>query len=185
MRYVSTHNKMYATVEEFALRQSLFAAFDEFVQTANAANASANESYRAAHNVFSDWTREEKDKLLGLKNMPLPEFTEFTGEVDEVDISNIATAYNWCTSGKCTGVKNQGSCGSCWAFSSIEAIESAWAIKGNALTVMSEQELVDCSSSTGNAGCNGGWYFWSYDWLKTNKTMKESDYPYTAKDGTC
>jgi len=50
---------------------------------------------------------------------------------------------------------------------------------------MSEQELVDCSSSTGNAGCNGGWYFWSYDWLKTNKTMKESDYPYTARDGTC
>jgi cathepsin L len=50
---------------------------------------------------------------------------------------------------------------------------------------MSEQELVDCSSSTGNAGCNGGWYFWSYDWLQKNKTMKESDYPYTAKDGTC
>lgn len=53
MRYVSTHNKMYATVEEFTFRQSLFAAFDEFVQTAN---ANTNESYRAAHNVFSDWT---------------------------------------------------------------------------------------------------------------------------------
>jgi hypothetical protein len=53
------------------------------------------------------------------------------------------------------------------------------------MVVMSEQELVDCSSSTGNAGCNGGWYFWSYQWLATNKTMKESDYPYTAKDGTC
>ena len=94
MRYVSTHNKMYATVEEFALRQSLFAAFDEFVQTANAANASANESYRAAHNVFSDWTREEKDKLLGLKNMTLPEFTE---KVDKADISNYPPAFNWCT----------------------------------------------------------------------------------------
>jgi len=47
---------------------------------------------------------------------------------------------------------------------------------------MSEQELVDCSGSTGNLGCNGGWYFWSYDWLATNKTMLESDYPYKAVD---
>lgn len=45
---------------------------------------------------------------------------------------------------------------------------------------MSEQELVDCSSSTGNQGCNGGWYFWSYEWLADNFTMLESDYPYTS-----
>jgi len=81
-----------------------------------------------------------------------------------------------------TPVKNQGSCGSCWAFSSIEAIESAWMIKGNEQVIMSTQELVDCTLSpvTSNNGCSGGWYFWSYDWLKTNKTMKESDYPYTS-----
>ena len=38
---------------------------------------------------------------------------------------------------------------------------------------------------TENEGCNGGWYYWAYDWLKDNKTMLEADYPYTAKDGTC
>jgi len=93
--------------------------------------------------------------------MPLPEFSE---DFVEEDTSNLASAWNWCDSSnnKCTPVKDQGQCGSCWAFSSIEAIESAWMIKGNPMTVMSEQELVDCSGSTGNAGCNGGWYFWSY-----------------------
>jgi hypothetical protein len=86
------------------MRKELFAAFDEFVQTAN---ANTNSTYRAGHNMFSDWTKEEKDQLLGLKNMPLPEFDE---EVVEEDISNLATAWNWCdsTNNKCTPVKDQG-----------------------------------------------------------------------------
>lgn len=178
MRFVSAHNKMYGTVEEFDLRKSLYAEVDAFVQEAN----SKDSSYRAAHNKFSDWTQQEKDNLLGLKNMPV---TLMDDEVVEAEAPINTTTKNWCDEGACTPVKDQGSCGSCWAFSSIEAIESAWKIAGNDLVVMSEQELVDCSSSTGNEGCNGGWYFWSYDWLKTNKTMKEADYPYTARDGSC
>ena len=80
-------------------------------------------------------------------------------------------------------MKHQGDCGSCWAFSTIAAIESAWAIKGNPLTVMSEQELMDCTREYGNNGCDGGWSRNSYRWLSKNKTMKESDYPYTGKEG--
>ena len=55
-------------------------------------------------------------------------------------------------------------------------------IAGNETEIMSTQELVDCTfyPVTQNKGCNGGWYIWSYDWLKNNKTMKESDYPYTS-----
>ena len=45
---------------------------------------------------------------------------------------------------------------------------------------MSTQELVDCTGSTGNMGCSGGWYFYAYNWLEQNKTMRESDYPYTS-----
>lgn len=82
-----------------------------------------------------------------------------------------------------TAVKDQGNCGSCWAFSSIEAVESALAIANNEdPIVQSEQEVVDCTLDpvTQNDGCSGGWYFWTYDWLKDNYTMKESDYPYTS-----
>lgn len=69
MRYISTHNKMYATVEEFNLRQQNYAAVDAHV---NSSNTNSDSSYRAAHNVFSDWTAEEKERLLGLKNVSKP-----------------------------------------------------------------------------------------------------------------
>jgi cathepsin L len=103
MRYVSTFNKMYATVEEFTLRQENFAAFDAFVQASNA-NANSPSSYRAGHNFLSDWTTEEKNQLLGLKDMPLEDDLE---EVDTVEDVNLATAFNWCDEGKCTAVKDQ------------------------------------------------------------------------------
>ena len=60
-----------------------------------------------------------------------------------------------------------------------------WMIAGNGPTIMAPQQLVDCSGDYYNEGCSGGWYFWAYDYLKTHSLMKESDYPYTALDGTC
>ena len=177
MRYVSEHSKIYETVEDFNFRQELFAEKDAFI---NSVNEDLTSTYTAGHNQFSDWTKEEFDATLGLKGMEIPEDME---EDDEIDVNgNLPTSVDWRTEGMVTPVKNQGSCGSCWAFSSIEAIESAWMIKGNEQVIMSTQELVDCTKSpvTQNNGCGGGWYFWSYDWLKTNKTMKESDYPYTS-----
>ena len=112
--------------------------------------------------------------------MGAPEFD--AALIQEVDTSALPTAWDWRSEGKVTPVKDQGSCGSCWAFSSIEAIESAWMIQGGNEVIMSTQELVDCTlyPATSNKGCGGGWYFWSYDWLKTHYTMMESDYPYTS-----
>ena len=63
MRYVSKHNKHYETVEEFEMRKALFIEIETFIRMANARST----TYRAGHNKFSDWTQEEKDKLLGLK----------------------------------------------------------------------------------------------------------------------
>ena len=176
MSYISQQGKMYATVEEFLARKDIFAAFDEHVESVN---NNPNSTYTAAHNQFSDMTEAEFSRVLGLKGAVERDV------VEDVVEANYPSTWDWRDQGKVTAVKDQGSCGSCWAFSSIEAIESAWMIAGNDEVIMSEQELVDCSSSTGNAGCNGGWYFWSYDWLKNNYTMKESDYRYTARDGTC
>ncbi len=178
MAFISEHGKMYATVEEFMARKDIFRATDAAI---NEINADPNQTHVAGHNKFSDWTEHEFSNILGLKG------AEEREVIPDVVEANYPSAWDWRAQGKVTAVKDQGSCGSCWAFSSIEAIESAWMIAGNSEVIMSEQELVDCTRYpvTNNNGCNGGWYFWSYDWLKNNKTMKEADYRYTARDGTC
>ena len=162
MKYVSEHSKAYDTVEDFNFRQVLFAEKDAFI---NSVNEDPTSTYTAGHNQFSDWTKEEFTAILGLKNMEMPEIQE--DEMD-VDMNGVPSSVDWRDQGMVTPVKNQGQCGSCWAFSSIEAIESAWMIAGNEQEIMSTQELVDCTSAEGNHGCSGGWYFYSYDWLKTH-----------------
>ena len=84
-----------------------------------------------------------------------------------------------------TDVKDQGSCGSCYAFSAVEVIESMWLISGKSETLMSPQQIVDCTVAYNNDGCNGGWYFYAYDYLKTHKLMTEYSYPYMGEMTLC
>merc|ERR1711963_1256914 len=79
-------------------------------------------------------------------------------------------------------VKNQGSCGSCWAFGAIGAMEAAWNMAGNGKVVLGEQMLVDCSVGD----CNGGWVDRALDHIiNVGGAPMESDYPYTARNGNC
>merc|ERR1712151_1040370 len=95
-------------------------------------------------------------------------------DADEVD---------WRKKGAVTPVKNQGDCGSCWAFSTTGAMEGAYKIKNGDLLSFSEQELIDCDDY--DNGCNGGNMDIAFTWLEDNKLETEADYPYTAKKGTC
>jgi hypothetical protein len=89
-------------------------------------------------------------------------------------------SFDWRDYGKVTGVRNQGSCGSCWAFGMLGSYEGILAVDGQGLNDLSEEFLVRCN--THNYGCNGGW--WCYDDMYNGIPM-ESCYPYTATDGTC
>ena len=82
-------------------------------------------------------------------------------------------------------VKNQGQCGSCWAFSTVGALEGLYRIQKKQTVSLSEQELVDCSGSYGNYGCNGGLMTSGYKYILDHKIGTEKDYPYTARDGEC
>merc|ERR1711907_196423 len=87
------------------------------------------------------------------------------------------------TKGAVTPVKDQGQCGSCWAFSTTGGLEGAWQIATGKLTSMSEQQFVDCDTSS--MGCNGGNMNTAFTWAEKQNVATESSYAYTARDGTC
>jgi len=90
---------------------------------------------------------------------------------------------DWTTKGAVTNVKDQGSCGSCWAFSTTGSLEGLHALKKGSLISLSEQHLVDCSfmGGYGNLGCSGGLMDSAFRYVNEHGTELESDYPYVAK----
>ncbi|KAL4634237.1 hypothetical protein ACB092_04G185400 [Castanea dentata] len=98
---------------------------------------------------------------------------------------SVPASVDWRLKGAVTSVKNQRHCGSCWAFSTIVAVEGINQIKTNELVSLSEQELVDCDTRH-NHGCNGGLMHYAFEFIKRKGGIStENNYPYHAKDGTC
>ena len=156
MQYIAKHNKAYSSVEEFNMRFENFMAIDAEIEAIN--HPDSGETHTAAHNKFSDYTREEYRAMLGLKGMTPPAKSNNVHEAPEdfEPLPNGQTV-NWVTKGNVWGVKDQGGCGSCWSFSTTASVQSAWSIKhGQAPPSLSEQQLVDCSGDQGNMGCDGG-----------------------------
>jgi len=144
-------------------------------------NADASQTYKMAINQFSALTQEEfAATYLKPKGMHSDVVSE------DVDLSTPVNAVNvdWTTKGMVSPVKDQGQCGSCWAFSAVGVLESYSLMKGHG-TTLSEQQLVDCSKKYGNAGCNGGFNYQGLAYVKDHGLTTSSSYPYTAKTQTC
>jgi C1A family cysteine protease len=175
MNYVTTYGKMYGTKSEFNFRSNIF---KKNLEEINEWNADENNTSRMGINHMTDWTHEEYKKILGYR----PEMKKAAAP-ELLDESNLADSVDWRSKGAVTKVKDQGQCGSCWAFSTTGAIEGADQIAGGDLTPLSEQQLVDCSKAEGNQGCNGGLMDNGFDYVKRHPLVTESEYPYTAKTG--
>lgn len=144
---------------------------------------SQNHTYSLTYvGPFADLTDEEFEARFtgdpsGASDTPI-----LDQEVD-VEAQVAATPIDWSrVSGKMNPIKNQGSCGSCWAFSAVGSLESAWAIKTGKLEKLSEQHLVDCDK--GSSGCAGGDRMQGQDFLKGG-ACASSSYSYTGRDGSC
>ena len=138
--------------------------------------------YQLGLNKFSGMSIEEfVGKFTGFKGLSTDE-----RHVTRSMVRSLPTAVDWRDYGAVNPVKNQGGCGSCWAFSATAAIEGAWQISKNSLLDLSEQQMVDCSWLQGNQGCNGGWMNNAFKYIqKAGGQQINADYPYTAVDGFC
>jgi C1A family cysteine protease/PKD repeat protein len=108
---------------------------------------------------------------------------------DGASLDTLPSAYNWCDQGGCTPVRDQGQCGSCWAFGTVGPMESAILIQDGLSKDLAEQYLVSCN--TDGWGCDGGW--WAHDYHEWKYpagepgpgAVYEADFPYTATDAPC
>jgi len=174
--FKNTYGRVYNGDEETA-RKAIFEDNLRYIQEENAKNA----SYTLAVNMFADLTIDEfTSQYTGLSE--LPSFGASLGMHEETEV--IGDEVDWVAKGAVNPVKNQGSCGSCWAFSTVGTLESAYQIATGQLLSLAEQQLVDCDRS--DDGCNGGWPHTAYDSYYTRAGVcTEASYTYTASGGYC
>jgi len=153
--------------------------------TAVAQTNARNLTYQLGLNEFSAMSDEEFSSIkLGLNAKTL-RLMGASKNFSKLPTANLKESVDWSGKGAVQRVKNQGSCGSCWAFSAIGALEGLSAIKGKGLQDFSEQELVDCSKSYGNNGCNGGLMASAFKYVKDKGISTQSAYPYKGVDSQC
>ena len=181
-----TYEVAYATSEEDFYRRWVFKKNAAAIHARNAEQTLV----QLAVNRFADRTPEEfaahyLSGYTGRKGL-LAHAAPVDVERGDADLTDIPAFVDWTLKGAVTPVKNQGQCGSCWAFSTTGSVEGAWFLKTGTLVSLSEQQLVDCSVPEGNAGCSGGLMNQAFDYIVTNGGLcSESAYPYTAANGTC
>lgn len=205
--YKMKYEKTYSTPAEDQLRMQVFLDNKQFIESHN---TKAQASFTQGVNPLSDLTAEEIVKsrcgfrlksedsrsmdgmlealLLALNSTADrdPNYNNATEEQARAwyEAAFTAPSLDWRTTGRVSRVKDQGACGSCWSFATVGALEAITAAR-NQSTLLSEQNLVDCSGQYGNEGCNGGLMDAALRYVRDFGIMSSRDYRYTAKRGTC
>jgi C1A family cysteine protease len=180
--YTQFWNKNYSAIERPA-RFENFKMNSKKIAQMNAQTKARGFGATFGFTKFSDWSEREQKSLNGF----IPHNKDILGKrpVGQRTVEqNPTKAIDWVAKGKTTPVKDQGQCGSCWAFSTTETIESANLMAGKSVKPLGPQEIVDCDSS--DEGCGGGDPQEAIQWVKDQGGQDtEACYPYTAEDGTC
>lgn len=176
--WAAFHGKVYSASE----RDYRNSVFDANVERIYLHNMYSNSGWTMAVNKFADmtanewrsvytrpynWTQMQMQKEKKKQSIALPS-------------SALPESVDWSSQGAVTPVKNQGKCGASWAFSATGALEGAWFLSKGVLYNVSEQELIDCSESLGNKGCEGGVAEYAFQYVIDNNLTTDALYPYTA-----
>ncbi|CAE6076296.1 unnamed protein product [Arabidopsis arenosa] len=188
--FMSDYGKNYSTSEEYIHRLGIFAK--------NVLKAAEHQMMdpTAVHGVtqFSDLTEEEfKRMYTGVADVGGSRGHTVGAEAPMVEVDGLPEDFDWREKGGVTEVKNQGACGSCWAFSTTGAAEGAHFVSTGKLLSLSEQQLVDCDQACDpkdkkacDNGCGGGLMTNAYEYLmEAGGLEEERSYPYTGKRGHC
>jgi len=193
--YVHEFGKTYPTVEEHASRAAIFA--DNLVRI-SLHNAQPDKTWFMTVNHFADMTNAEFRKVRTGRAKNRRAETQEAGYSArrvaphfQTPLSSLPPSVDWRTkAGVVTKAKDQGGCGSCWAFSATETLESAAAIaSGEAAPVLSPQQIVSCSPNPkhcgGSGGCEGSTQELAFAYTEGAGLVAEADYPYKGVTGTC
>ncbi|XVE87073.1 hypothetical protein DITRI_Ditri18aG0087100 [Diplodiscus trichospermus] len=183
--WVVKHGKAYNGVGEEEKRFEIFKDNLKFIDEHN----SQNRTYKLGLNRFADLTNQEyRTKFLGVRGDPRRRVMKSKNPSQSYAFragDSLPDSVDWRDHGAVNPVKDQGYCGSCWAFSTIAAVEGINKIVTGELLSLSEQELVDCDRSY-DAGCNGGLMDYAFQFIMDNGGIDtEEDYPYLGFDNQC
>ena len=180
VEFQKTYNKEYNTVEESTQRRLTWEANLKFINQHNLEESLGLHTYRVGINKYGDMTNQEFVKQMN--GYKLSTSNKEGSKFLKPSSVEIPDSVDWRTQGYVTPIKDQGQCGSCWAFSAIASLEGQHFKKAGTLVSLSEQNLVDCSKKQGNQGCNGGLMDQAFTYIKVNKGIDtEASYPYKAK----
>ncbi|NP_001091187.1 cathepsin H [Xenopus laevis] len=178
----SKYEKKYAGLEDELFRRKVWEVNWDKVTKHNQLADQGLKKYTMAMNHFADMTIEEinsRNCLLTTNYHSMPK------SIPKYNVKNakMTKAVDWRDSNCVSPVKDQGYCGSCWAFATVGVIEALHCLAGNELSNLSEQQLVDCDHL--DSGCCGGFPVLAMDYIAHRGIMKTEDYEYEAKQSTC
>jgi len=186
--FKNVYKKEYKSHKEEKYRQAVWEANLAYIRKHNLDADLGLHTFTMEMNKFGDMTHKEFVKQMNGFKMNI------TAKRNELNrntfvapsFKDYPAAVDWRKLGYVTGIKDQGQCGSCWAFSATGSLEGQHFKKYNELVSLSEQNLVDCSDKFGNLGCNGGLMDAAFGYIKFNNGIDtEKSYPYEAVDRKC
>lgn len=188
VNFIGKYSKQYQDKEEFLQRMDVFRRNADKIENHNAQNSGS--LYRMGVNSFADLTEEELKARLGLinKGHPFHRKIDMSGENSFIifNTTDLPKSVDWRPTGAVTAVMDQGSCGSCYAFSAVGSIEGQYWKLTNKSVPLSVQQIVDCADGEyQNKGCGGGLPDYVFDYVWDNGIQDNITYPYTGGNHYC